>query len=180
MPCYVTHWRRTNTSTITWRFSPTMMSELCSTISDQNSIMPKRLTERERMTIISMRGHGNPVRTLAEVTELFNITFPQRAPIRASRHWSASKKLLNWKIVHDLLLSRGPRQAIRAFVQIKLWDKIFLHFLIITRSPMSSYCRCVRSSSMCDITWHDIRWNNLFVLSMPTSFYLRVSGKKSS
>ncbi|KAG8280639.1 hypothetical protein J6590_077049 [Homalodisca vitripennis] len=42
------------------------------------------LSERERITLLMMRGWGDNVRPFAEVTHLFNATFPDRAPISKS------------------------------------------------------------------------------------------------
>lgn len=46
--------------------------------------MPARLTETERILLISMRGCGDNVRSYSEVAKLFNARFPERNPISKS------------------------------------------------------------------------------------------------
>lgn len=50
------------------------------------------LSERERITLLMMRGWGDNVRPIAEVTHLFNATFPDRAPIsKSTAHYTVAR-----------------------------------------------------------------------------------------
>lgn len=42
------------------------------------------LSERERITLLMIRGYGDRIRSLEEVRRLFNDTFPERDPISRS------------------------------------------------------------------------------------------------
>lgn len=66
------------------------------------------LSERERITLLMMRGWGEYVRPYAEVTHLFNETFPDRNPISKSTAQYTVTRFLETGTVKDRARSGRP------------------------------------------------------------------------
>uniref|UniRef100_A0A1B6KCB5 DUF4817 domain-containing protein n=1 Tax=Graphocephala atropunctata TaxID=36148 RepID=A0A1B6KCB5_9HEMI len=66
------------------------------------------LSERERITLLMMRGWSDNVRPFAEVTHLFNATFPDRAPISKSTAQYTVARFVDTGSVKDRARSGRP------------------------------------------------------------------------
>ena len=59
------------------------------------------LTERDRVTILMMRGYGDRVRSYQEVANLFNATFPEHPPISKSTVYRTVDRFERMGLIKD-------------------------------------------------------------------------------
>lgn len=86
------------------------------------------LTDRERITILMMRGFGDRIRSYQEVANLFNDTFGNRPPISKSTVYRTVDRFERTGSIKDELRSERPKDATN-------YDKSLEVLLTVTENP---------------------------------------------
>jgi len=113
------------------------------------------LSERERITLLMMRGYGDRVRSYQEVTNLFNETFPNRNSISKSTVQKTVKRFEETGSVKDCPRTGRPKDATNE-------EKNLDVLLSVVENPHSSIRRLKQAHDISTFSVHKILKNNRF------------------
>jgi len=113
------------------------------------------LSERERITLLMMRGYGDRVRSFQEVMDLFNETFPNRNPISRSTVQKTVRRFEETGSVKDRPRSGRPRDATNE-------EKSLDVLLSVTENPHTSIPKLEQEHGIAKGSIHKILKRNSF------------------
>lgn len=113
------------------------------------------LSERERITLLMMRGYGDRVRSYQEVATLFNETFPDRNPVAKSTVQKTVKRFEEMGSVKDCPRSGRPKSATNE-------EKSLDVLLSVVENPHSSLSKLGQANDMSISSSHRVLQNNRF------------------
>lgn len=120
------------------------------------------LSERERITLLMMRGYGDRVRSFQVVADLFNETFPNRNPISKSTVQKTVRRFEETGSVKDLPRTGRPRDATNE-------EKSLDVLLSVTENPHTSIPKLEQEHGIAKASIHKILKKIAFI---PIKFFL--------